>query len=167
MRSAILRSRSWLREKHSPGRKIHGGFPDSNLRAVHGRRSADHALRLQFVDVPVSEPQLGKQLAVVLPEQRCGLQMNPAGSAGGRERQGAVRCAGVYRMVDVLEETAGGKLRQPGLTVGLHDLGGRNAATPQGLDNIVASAGFAPGGEVLIDQVMVAAPTAGRRQRGS
>src|SRR4051812_6088154 len=118
----------------------------SDLRAVHGRCSADHALRLQFVDVLVAEPQFSQQLAVVLPEQRCWLQMYPAGSTGRRERQGAVRCSGVHRVVDVLKEAAGGQLRQLGLTMGLHDLRDRYTVTPQRLDDVVAGAGFAPGG---------------------
>src|SRR4051812_2892439 len=129
----------------------------SDLRAVHGRCGADYALRLQFVDVLVTEPQFGQQLAVVLPEQRCGPQVNPIGSTGGRERQGAVRCARVHRVVDVLEEAAGGQLRQLGLTMGLHDLGDRYAASPQRLDNAVAGAGFAPGAQVLVDQIVVRA----------
>src|SRR3954463_9451454 len=76
----------------------------SDLRAVHGRCGADHAVGLQFVDVLVTETQFGQQLAVVLPEQRCGPNVNPVGSTGGHERQGAVWGPGVHRMAAVLEE---------------------------------------------------------------
>ena len=82
------------------------------LARPHRRSIADHALGFQVGDLLVGESEFGQQFMVVLTEQRRGLRVDALRAARERERQRAVRCAGIDRMPDVLEEPAGRQLRQ-------------------------------------------------------
>ena len=117
-------------------------------------------------DLLAGQSEFGQQFVIVLAEQGRGLHVDTLGTAGERERQGAVRRAGVDRVTDVLEETTCRQLRNLGLAMRLHDLGHRNTVTPQGVDDVVAGPSLAPRGKVLIDGVVTGAPARRGAQRG-
>ncbi len=133
---------------------------------VHGRHPANDTVGCQVCDLRVGQAQLGQQPMIVLPQQRCGLSVKPAGSAGEPHRHGAEPSRAVHRMLDEFEKAAGRQLDQLSLPMRLHNLGHRHTGLPECCDDLIATQPLTPRGQMLIDEVLVLTAARCGGQRG-
>src|SRR5271166_3817890 len=122
-------------------------------------RPADDAVGFQLIDFGIRQTQPGQQFPVVLTQERGMARVESLWAPGEPHRQGAVRSRGIHRVVDVLEESAEGQLRQLRLTMRLHHPAHGKTGSPEALDDIVAAARAAPRGQVLVDEVVTLTPS--------